>query len=164
MATVKKNCTITVSIPCSNFGSVPNKQKDPSMRTTQWKLWRCVVTVIATTILTTTAVADDAKKDEVKPPQRQMLYNIFAPIMHDMGSCNLQKAIVVSGPIDMKMTNNKQPGKQWWVRLGQSNFKVTIEDSTDMQLETALSYAERIPVAYRRALEIVSEDNKAGLA
>ena len=90
------------------------------MPTAQWKLCRCVVTVIATTILTTTAVADDAKTDEAEPPQRQMLYKIFAPIMHDMGSCNLQKATVVSGPIEMKMTNNKQPGKQWWVRLGQS--------------------------------------------
>ena len=62
------------------------------MPSTQWKLWRCVVTFIATTMLTTTAVADDAKKDEAKPPQRQMLYKIFAPIMHDMGSCNLQMA------------------------------------------------------------------------
>lgn len=127
-------------------------------------LAKTTATVIATTILTTTAVADDSRKDEDKPPQRQMLYNTFAPIMHDMGSCNLQKATVVSGPIEMKMTNNKQPGKQWRVRLGQSQFKVTIEDSADMQLETALSYAERIPVAYRRALEIVSEDKKAGLA
>ncbi len=46
---------------------------------------------------------------EAKTPQSQMLYNIFAPIMHDMGSCNRQKASVVSGPVEMKMTNNKQP-------------------------------------------------------
>jgi len=101
---------------------------------------------------------------EAKPPQRQMLYKIFAPIMQDMGSCNLQKASVVSGPVEMKMTNNKQPGKQWWVRLGQSKFKVTIEDSANLKLETALANAERIPIAYRRALEVVSEDKKAGLA
>lgn len=101
---------------------------------------------------------------EAKPPQSQMLYNIFAPIMQDMGSYNLQKASVVSGPVEMKMTNNKQPGKQWWVRLGQSKFKVTIEDSANLKLETALANAERIPIAYRRALEVVSEDKKAGLA
>ena len=64
----------------------------------------------------------------------------------------------------MKMTNNKQPGKQWWVRLGQSKFKVTIVDSANLKLETALASAERIPIAYRRALEVVSEDQKAGLA
>lgn len=98
------------------------------------------------------------------PPQREMLYDIFAPIMQDMGSCNLQKARVVSGPVEMKMTNNKQPGKQWWVRLGQSKFKVTIEDSANLKLETALANAERIPIAYRRALEVVSEEKKAGLA
>lgn len=120
------------------------------MRTTQWKLWRCVVTVIVTTILTTIGVADDAKKDEAKPPQRQMLYNIFAPIMHDMGSCNLQKATVVSGPIEMKMTNNKQPGKQWWVRLGPQRGLVSINvPNPDVPSHTTGGSIWEVPPAFR---------------
>ena len=112
-------------------------------------------------------MADDAKQ-EVKrdedTPKRQMLFTIFRPIMHDIGSCNTAKAEVVSGPVEMKMSNNKKPGKQWWVRLDQSTFKVTIEDSAGLTLTNALVYAERIPTAYLRALEVVSEDKKAGLA
>jgi hypothetical protein len=128
---------------------------------------------LAIAALTAPAPAADAKKDaqakkarkaEAKPPKRQMLFKIFSPIMRNLGSCNLQKATVVSGPVAMKMTNNQKPGKQWRVCLGQSEFKVTIEDSTGLKLKDALTYAERIPVAYRRALEVVSEGKKAGLA
>jgi hypothetical protein len=106
----------------------------------------------------------DAKKDQVKPPPRQQLFQIFSPIMRDLGASNLQKGTVVSGPVEMKMTNNKAPGKQWQIRLGLSEFKVTIEDSTELTLEQVLNYTELIPVSYRRALEVVSEDKKSGLA
>ena len=126
----------------------------------------CAPAIVA--VLTAAAVADDTKKDaekdEAKHPPRQMLFKIFKPVMRDVGAYNLQKATAISGPLEIKMTNNKAPGKQWQVRLGQSEFKVTIEDSTELTLEKALAYAERIPVPYRRALEVVSEDEKAGLA
>ncbi len=109
------------------------------------------------------AMAGDTKKDEAEP-KRQMLFKIFRPIMRDIGAYSRRKATVVSGPVEMKMANNKQPGKQWWVQLGPSKFKVTIEDSAGLTLTNALVYAERIPVMYCRALEVVSEDKKAGLA
>jgi hypothetical protein len=38
-----------------------------------------------------------------------MLYNIFAPIMQDMGSCNLQKASVVSGPTKVEWKQYSRP-------------------------------------------------------
>jgi len=38
------------------------------------------------------------------------------------------------------------------------------EDSADLTIEKALTYAKRVPTPYLRCLEIVSEDNKAGLA
>ena len=135
------------------------------MTTTKSNAWLCLTALFAVAVLTSHATAVDAKKDaETKPAKRQMLFKIFAPIMRDLGSQNLQKAVVVSGPVTMKMANNKKPGKQWRVRLGQSKFKVTIEDSANLKLKDALAYAERIPVAYRRALEVVSEGKKAGLA
>ena len=125
-----------------------------------------VLSVVA--VLAATAVAEDAKAGakEAAPasPPRQMLYKIFAPIMKELGEANLQKATVLSGPVEMKMANNQKPGKQWRVRLGQSEFKVTIEDASGVKLAAALDYAERIPAVYRRALEIVSEDKKAGMA
>ena len=138
------------------------------MLTTKFKVSPYLTALLAVTFLTATTVAQEAKKDAKKerlpPPPRQMLFKIFAPIMKDIGASNLQKATVVSGPVEMKMANNKKPGKQWRIRLGQSDFKVTIEDVSELKLATALTYAERIPVAYRRALEVVSEDKKAGLA
>ena len=135
------------------------------MPTRRPNAWRYLTTLLAITVLTAPALAADAKKTaKTEPVKRQMLFKIFAPIMRNLGSQNLQKASVVSGPVAMKMNNNKKPGKQWKVRLGQSEFKVTIEDSTNLKLKDALAYAELIPVAYRRALEVVSEDKKAGLA
>ena len=125
-------------------------------------LWILLALAVATG-----AIADDAKqevKSDKDKPKRQMLFTIFRPIMHDIGSRNTEKAEVVSGPVEMKMANNKKPGKQWWVRLDQSKFKVTIEDSTGLTLTNALVCAERIPTVYLRALEVVSEDKKAGLA
>jgi len=129
---------------------------------------RHLTALLTVAVLTAAAVADDTKKDaakeEAKQPPRQMLFKIFKPVMHDIGAFNLQKATVVSGPVEIKMTNNQKPGKQWQVRLGQSEFKVTVEDSSELTIEKALVCAERIPVPYRRALEVVSEDKKAGLA
>ncbi len=62
-----------------------------------------------------TAMGDNAKQDSQKaqatPPQRQMLFTIFKPIMHDMGSCRVLKATVISGPAEIKMVNNRMPGK-----------------------------------------------------
>jgi len=136
------------------------------MPTMKSKLLSCLAASLTLAVLIAPAAAKNAKKADAKKPQpkRQMLFKIFAPIMNNLGSVNLQKATVVSGPVAMKMANNKKPGKQWRVRLGQSNFKVTIEDSTKLKIKDALSYAELIPVPYRRALEVVSEDKKAGLA
>jgi len=138
------------------------------MRWTPSRRWAGVRTLLVVAAVAATAMAGNAKqepqKDQAKLPQRQMLFKIFKPIMHDIGSCRALKATVISGPAELKMANNKMPGKQWSVSLGQSTFKVTIEDATELTLTNALVYAERIPQVYLRALEVVSEGDKAGLA
>ena len=138
------------------------------MRRTPSRRWAGVRTLLVVAAFAATAMVGNAKQDsqkeQAKAPQRQMLFTIFKPIMHDIGSCRVQKATVISGPAEIKMANNKMPGKQWSVSLGQSTFKVTIEDATKLTLTNALVYAERIPRVYLRALEVVSEGEKAGLA
>ena len=133
------------------------------MQMTRSRLWEGTRILLVFAALAATAMAADPKKEDAKP-KRQMLYKIFKPIMRDIGSSNTAKAKVVSGPVEMKMANNKKPGKQWWVSLGPSTFKLTIEDSAALTLTNALALVERVPTAYLRALEVVSEDKKAGLA
>jgi hypothetical protein len=133
------------------------------MQMTRSRLWGGTRILLVVAALAATAMGADTKKKEEKPEQ-QMLFKIFKPIMRDIGSCNTAKAKVVSGPVEMKMANNKKPGKQWWVSFGPSKFKLTIEDSSALTLTKALAFVERVPTAYLRALEVVSEDKKAGLA
>ena len=133
------------------------------MQMTRSRVWGGTRILLVVAALAATAMAADTKQEEAKP-KRQMLFTIFKPIMRDIGSCNTAKAKVVSGPVEMKMANNKKPGKQWWVSLGPSTFKLTIEDSAALTLTNALALVERVPTAYLRALEVVSEDKKAGLA
>lgn len=122
--------------------------------------------VLAITAVTASAVAEDAK-----PPKQKMLFDIFSPIMRDIGSFNTQRAEILSGPIPIK-TNKFVYGKgmtpatarQWNVRLGQSKFKITIDDEAEnWTIADSLSRVEQIPAVYRRCLEVISEEGKTGL-
>ena len=50
------------------------------------------------------------------------------------------------------------------MELGESSFRVSIEDVTGLEIEEALRRIERVPPLYRRAFEIVSEEGKDGVA
>ncbi len=61
-------------------------------------------------------------------------------------------------------TKTPVTAKQWQVELGQSKFRITIDDEAkNWTIEDALSRVEQFPVPYRRALEIVSEEHRTGL-
>ena len=120
--------------------------------------------LLAVSILSAGMAGAANKKAGAQGPKREMLFKIFKPVMQNIGSANVQKGVVLSGPVAMKMKNNKAPGKQWHVQLGQSKFKITIEDASKMTLAKVLDWAERIPAPYRHALVVVSEKDKAGLA
>jgi len=136
------------------------------MSTKRFRSWICIAAVLALTISAATAAAEDAKK-----PERQMIGSIFAPIMLDPGSLNTQKAAIVSGPkkIDTVKyiggrTRTPTTAKQWQVKLGSHQFKITIDDEAkNWTIKDALSRVEQFPVVYRRALEIISEDERTGL-
>jgi hypothetical protein len=52
----------------------------------------------------------------------------------------------------------------WEIALGESKFKVTIEDKVKTTIAKTLAKVEKIPPAYRRCLEVVSEKGKMGLS
>jgi len=112
------------------------------------------------------AVAEDQGKKEQAPARKKMLFEIFSPIMREIGTMNLQRSKVLSGPTAMKMKRDQSPGKQWEIGLGQSKFKISIQDaaSENWTVADAQAMVEKIPPVYRRCLEIISEEGKDGLA
>jgi hypothetical protein len=52
----------------------------------------------------------------------------------------------------------------WKAKLGETEFRLTIEDGLELKPEEALAVLEKLPPAYRRALVIVSEGKKDGAA
>jgi hypothetical protein len=96
--------------------------------------------------------------------EKAYLVEHFRELRQDFGKTNAAKVEILSGPVDVKMLRGESPGKVWQAALGDSRFKITIEDKMDMKLEDAFERLKRLPVVYRRALEIVSEDKKDGVA
>lgn len=88
----------------------------------------------------------------------------FHALRRNFGKPNTAKVETLSGPEAVKMLRGQSPGKVWEARLGGSKFKITIEDKLEMKLEEAFERLQRLPAEYRRALEIVSEDKKDGVA
>lgn len=88
----------------------------------------------------------------------------FGHLAESMGKDNGDKARIVSGPKAVELKRGQAPGKAWSVRLGKSRFRVSIEDVTGFEIEAALRHIERVPPLYRRCLEIVSEEDKDGIA
>ena len=88
----------------------------------------------------------------------------FHALRRNFGNANTAKVEMLSGPEAVKMLRGQSPGKAWQARLGGSKFKITIEDKLDMKLEQTFERLQRLPAEYRRALEVVSEDKKDGVA
>ena len=88
----------------------------------------------------------------------------FSKLRKNFGKSNTDKPEILSGPTMVQMLNDQSSGKVWQVKLGETTFKVTIQDKTGMSVEECLERLERVPKPYRKLFEIVSEDNKAGMA
>lgn len=93
------------------------------------------------------------------------LHTQFEDLYETTGFSITDRVTVVSGPVTVALNQwAKSPGKAWEVRLGDSAFKISIEDRTKLELSDVTERIERIPAHYRRALEIISEAGKDGLA
>lgn len=91
------------------------------------------------------------------------LLDQFGTLRGDFGKRNQDKAKVLSGPTAVKMWRG-QSGKVWQVMLGDTPFKITIEDKVNLQVADCLKRVEMLPPAYRKVCQIVSEGTKDGVA
>lgn len=120
----------------------------------------CFTLGLCATFLQSAAAAPAAGKAE----EKSYLVEHFRELRQDFGKANATKVEIHSGPVEVQMLRGQSPGKVWQASLGDSKFKITIEDKVDMKLEDTFERLERLPEPYRRALEIVSEDKKDGVA
>lgn len=146
-------------------------RKELSVSTRPSKLLACLATLIAIAMPAATAVTATAAAKDAKPPKQKMLFEIFSPIMREIGTLNTQRAEILSGPISIKTRKfvrgkgmTPATAKQWSVRLGRSTFKITIDDEAEKwTIANAMSRVQQLPAIYRRCLEIISEKGKTGL-
>ena len=98
----------------------------------------------------------------------QETYDTVERVAKTMGKNNKEKAKIIAGPTAVKMPienkKEKTPGKTWEIALEESRFKVTIEDKAKTTIAKTLEKVEKMPPAYRRCLEVVSEEGKLGLS
>ena len=92
------------------------------------------------------------------------LLDHFGGLRGGFGKKNQEKAKVLSGPTEVKMLRGESPGKVWQVTLGDTPFKITIEDKVNLQVADCLKRVENLPPAYRKVFQIVSEGTKNGVA
>lgn len=97
-------------------------------------------------------------------PAEERLSDRFSRKLEDFGSGNRDQGKLLSGPVPVKMLRGGAAGRMWRAELGGVAFKVTIEDGLPRTPEEVLSVLAKIPASYRRALEIVSEEGKDGVA
>lgn len=97
-------------------------------------------------------------------PAEERLADRFSRKLEDFGSGNREKGKLLSGPAPVKMLRGGAAGRMWHAELGGVPFKVTIQDGVPRTPEEVLAVLAKIPASYRRALEIVSEEGKDGVA
>jgi hypothetical protein len=97
-------------------------------------------------------------------PAEERLSDRFSRKLEDFGSGNREAGKLLSGPVPVKMLRGGAAGRMWRAELGGVPFKVTIEDGVTRTPEEVLAVLGKIPASYRRALEIVSEEGKDGVA
>ena len=92
------------------------------------------------------------------------LVSDYKQFCQNAGSKNTDKLKIVSGPTAAALKRGKSPGKTWLVSLGDTVFRISIEDQSRTEIADIAAKLERLPPLYRRAFEIVSEPGKDGVA
>lgn len=100
--------------------------------------------------------------EEAAAPRR--LVDHVRPLAQALLERPREAAQVLEGPAVAAMKNDRSPGRTWMARLGGTTFRVTAQDASKVGVEHVLEQVQRLPVRYRRCLEIVSEPQKDGVA
>lgn len=98
--------------------------------------------------------------------QKQYLGNnpTVRTLIRSFGRKNIEHAKILSGPANVQLLRDKSPGKCWRISLGDTIFKISIQDAVKTPVTDCMSKLERVPPPYRKAFRIVSEDKKDGVA
>jgi hypothetical protein len=108
-------------------------------------------------VVLTLAVAAEAKDQETLKAHFGSLYGKF-------GQESTTKVQVESGPENLRMRNGGVAGKQWIATCRTYRFKLTIQESTRVELDQLVQAIEKLPGPYIRACEAVSEEGEDGIA
>lgn len=96
------------------------------------------------------------------PPER--LVDEARPLAKALRARAGAPTAVLEGPAVAAMKNDRSPGRTWLARVGETTFRVTIQDAAKVEVDHVLAIVARLPARYRRCLEVVSETGKDGVA
>jgi hypothetical protein len=88
----------------------------------------------------------------------------FGSLYEKLGRHSTTKIDVVSGPVDVQMRNGRVPGKRWMAKSGKYRFKLTIQESTGIELGQLIGLLQKLPGPYLKACQAVSDDGEDGVA
>lgn len=92
------------------------------------------------------------------------IVNQLRPLFKGFGKKSDNKIDLLSGPREVKMNNGQVPGKEWQASFKGRKFKITIQDSTNVEVQQVINRLQRLPAPYLRACEVVSDPNENGVA
>jgi len=113
--------------------------------------------ILAVMILTLALAAEALAEDE-------NLKARFGPLYKKFGGNSTTKVEVVSGPEDVKMRNGGVSGRQWIATYAKQRFKLTIQDTTEVELGRLVELLQKLPGPYMRACTAVSDKGEDGIA
>ena len=95
--------------------------------------------------------------------EKKYLASEYRQYCLEAGSKNTARLKIVSGPTTVALKRGMSAGRTWLVSLGDSEFRISIEDQSKAKLGSVAAKLEKLPPLYRRAFEIVSELGKDGV-
>lgn len=109
-----------------------------------------------------TNAAAAAPAPPAPPPER--LVDEARPLAKALRARAGAPTVVLEGPAVAAMKNDRSPGRTWLARVGETTFRVTIQDAAKVDVGHVLAIVAQLPARYRRCLEVVSEPGKDGVA
>lgn len=121
--------------------------------------------ILASLVLGVLCAAGLQRAGADEPPEpKPTLERRFQALMKDFGKGNADEVVVLSGPKPVLMNRGKTPGREWRARIGETPFKLSIEDAVKLEAKDLSDTLRRLPPAYRNVYRIVSDERENGVA